>query len=187
MVQFKTKYSIQSYYRFYIRYLMISRYNYIYSNTLPTSIQLKVWSEFPVNQLNQVPLSWTALSLLTADNPVKITKIKGSKKIKFATKHVKCDGLNFLVKIVHTLLMLKENLEIFTYSGKRKEPLSTINFQINDIPISIELEQIALSTQKKPFGNLKLNLKLSFKEDRIYVMENFWRCLNLPLERNYVK
>jgi hypothetical protein len=165
---------------------MISRWNYIKSNKLPSSLQCRVTSEIPVSQLSQIPSAWCTLSTLAADNPIKVSKLVGNKKLRFTSKHKRYESLTFISKLVHTILVVRENLEVFTYSGKRKEPSDTIRLQLNDLPISLELERIALSTQKKPFGNLKIKVELRVWEDRIYVIENFWRMLNLPLERKYI-
>ena len=165
---------------------MISRWNYVKSNRLPCALQCRVISEIPVAQLNQIPSAWCTLSTLSADSPIKVSKLLGNKKLKFTSKHKRYESLAFVSKLVHTILVVRENLEVFSYSGKRKEPADTIRLQLNDLPISLELERIALSTQKKPFGNLKIKVELRVWEDRIYVLENFWRMLNLPLERKYI-
>ena len=168
-----------------MRYLMISRFNFYDAKAIPTTVECLVTSDIPVSQLNQIPLAWCTLITLTGDNPIKASKVVGNKKIQFKSKSTNIESLAFIAKLVHTVLVVRENLEVFSYTGKRKEPADKFALQLNDFPISLELERFALSTQKKPFGNLRIKVELRVWEDRIYVLENFWRMLNVPLERTY--
>ena len=165
---------------------MISRYHYKKEMDLPDNMICRISSELPINSVRDLNVAWCALTTLTADNPmskVKSMSMDSSKTIKFLSQSKKYESLGFVVKLINTIFVIRENLETFEYSGKRKTPWDTITIQITDLPISVEFESFAVSTEKKPFGNLNIKLDLRLNEDRIYVVESFWRMLSLPVER----
>ena len=183
MVQYKEVYSTKNFYKYYIRYLMISKFNFINVRDLPRDMKCFVNSDIELGNSNQVVTSWTAMSTFTGQNPVDISKIYRNKFLTFKSESRDIDALVLMVKLVHTLLVMKENLDVIWYTGKRKKQKSSIQFFIDDFPISVEMETFANTTEKKPFGNLNLKVMLYLREDRTYVTETFWRMVNLPLER----
>jgi len=163
---------------------MISRYNFKHANDLPDNMVCRISSELPINSTRDLNVAWCALTTLTADNPIaKVKNLQCSKTIKFLSQSRKYESLGFVVKLINTIFVIRENLESFEYTGKRKTPWDTITIQITDLPISVEFESFAVSTEKKPFGNLNIKLDLKLNEDRIYVVESFWRMLSLPVDR----
>lgn len=184
MVQFKSNYQLRSYYNYYMRYLMISKYNFKDAKTLPHDVRCGILSDIAVTPATQAFLSWTTLCTLSGSIPLKSSYILNDKKtIKFNLKLRRFEALSFIVKLVHTVLILKEHLDVFLISTSTDTPSNLVAIHIDDIPISPELEVIAFTTEKRPFGALTVHLELKTNEDRPFVTETFWRMLQLPIER----
>jgi hypothetical protein len=90
-------------------------------------------------------------------------------------KHKKENNLAlcFILKIVYTLLILKESIDVFLIKKTRDDLTRKFSVNLRDFPITQEFEKFAISAEKKPLGNLCIKLDLSISDDRSYVLECF--------------
>ncbi len=181
MEQFKQQYFIESYYKFYVRYLLLSKFNFFEYKQLPKNISCNITSQIALNS-NQVFLSWAALSILSSSSGLPSSKISNKKSLEFKHKKESNAALCFIMKLVYILLILKEIIDIFGIKKTRKDLTRKFSVILNDFPITQEFEKFAISAEKKPLGNLCIKLDLSISDDRSYVLECFWRMWSFPLE-----
>lgn len=181
MEQFKQQYFIESYHKYYVRYLMISKFNFFKYKQLPKNISCNISSQIALNA-NQVFLSWAALSILSSSNGLYSSKVGTTKLLNFKHKKENNLALCFILKIVYTLLILKESIDVFLIKKTRDDLTRKFSVNLRDFPITQEFEKFAISAEKKPLGNLCIKLDLSISDDRSYVLECFWRMWSFPIE-----
>ena len=56
MEQFKQQYNVDNYYKFYVRYLLISKFNFCQFQSIPNNIECNISSQIPLNS-NQLFLA----------------------------------------------------------------------------------------------------------------------------------